>query len=186
MRLFIAVPIPEDLRNCIYRDAVLLKREGIAGSYPVKENYHITLKFLGEVDDERARRILPLLRDRFSGFSSFTVEVEGRGVFPGFANPKVVWCGVGEGSDGLRKMHGIVEEAMDELGFERDDREFHPHITLGRLKRLNAQQKRFIREFCAATVKHGRFTVERITLYKSVLAPSGAKYYPLGSVELGR
>ena len=185
MRLFIAVPLPDPVKEAIYGDAEVLKREGIRASYPAWENYHITLKFLGEVNESKVSAILDGMRASVSGMMPFDASIEGRGVFPGFRNPKVIWCGVEEGAESLVELFERVERAMAYLGFEREKKPFHPHVTVGRLKRLSPEQKRFIIKFCSHRLAYGRIRIERIVLYKSTLRPEGAVYTPLGSAFLG-
>ncbi len=179
-----AVDIPSDIKDTLHKEAMRLKDYGIKASYPSRESYHITLKFLGEVEEVKVPNIVSALRDCSGSVGPFRVRIRGKGVFPGFVRPKVVWCGV-ELTDELAKLQSLVEKSMVSLGFPKERRAFHPHITLGRLKRLSPDERRFIRSFCGEERLYGEFVVDNIVLYRSILKPEGALYVKLEIVELG-
>ncbi len=183
MRLFVAVELPPDVKDALYRDAMYLRGEGVRASYPSRDAYHITLKFLGEVPDGDVEGVCRALSS-VSGVPPFEVRVEGRGVFPGFSSPRVVWCGVAEGASSLSALSSAVEEALEPLGFERETRPFVPHITLCRVKRVGMREKRLIRDFCREAASYGAFWVRRFALFRSILRPEGALYRVIKSFPL--
>ena len=184
MRLFVAVDVPDDIKEKLYRDAMFLKRSGVRASYPALSSYHITLKFLGEVAEERLEGIIGALSGAFDHISPFEASVEGRGVFPGFRNPRVVWGGVRD-EGGFSALKEAVDRALEVLGFGRDDKAFVPHITLGRVKRAGMEEKRIIRQFCEEGASYGSFTVSEVVLYRSILRPEGAEYRKLHIFKIG-
>lgn len=147
------------------------------------ESIHLTLKFLGEVDEARAAELAEALERATFGIAPIGLEVEGVGAFPDPARPRVVWAGV-KASPELARLQGRVEEEMSALGFEREPRPFTPHLTLCRIKspadsralgRLIAQiEPRLSAAFRAASV----------VLFKSVLRPTGAEHMPLREIAL--
>ena len=184
MRLFVAVDIPSDIKDALHKEAMRLKGRGIRASYPSKESYHITLKFLGEVEEGKVPNIVSALKGWSGSVEPFRVRIKNKGVFPGLAQPRVVWCGV-ELTDELAKVQSLVEESMASLGFPKEKRDFHPHITLGRLKRLSPGERGFIRSFCGEERLYGEFVVDNIVLYRSILRPEGARYAKLEIIRLG-
>ncbi len=184
MRLFVAVDVPDEIKEKLYRDAMLLKGSGIRASYPARSSYHITLKFLGEVAEERVKEIIDALTGAFDHIAPFEASVEGRGVFPGFRNPRVVWGGVRD-NGGFSALKEAVDRALEVLGFERDDKPFVPHITLGRVKKASMEDKRIIRQFCEGKVSYGSLTVGEVILYRSILKPEGAEYKKIHIFKIG-
>jgi 2'-5' RNA ligase len=164
MRLFIAVHVPEELRKKMAAIAKELDREGIR---PVKEdNLHITLRFIGEVPDEKASEIEQALRQ--VKFGNFECTLRGSGVFPNESYVRVVWAGIESGGK-LEELSGKVNQAL--AGFPGDEK-FSAHLTLARVKK-----KTEVRDFLE---RHGgdfgSFTVDSFELIQSVLGPDGPKY----------
>ncbi|BAT71325.1 2'-5' RNA ligase [Thermosulfidibacter takaii ABI70S6] len=185
IRAFVAVELSDEIKNAVSKDAEELKKVGVKGSYPRKEAYHITLKFLGNIDENKVDRILRSLQEKLQGVSPFEIEVADRGAFPNIYNPRVLWCGITKGSEQLRDLNNRVERALEPLGFKKEEREFHPHVTLCRVKRINSQTKRYIQQFASKKEHYGKCKISRVVLFKSILRPEGAKYEELGSIELG-
>jgi 2'-5' RNA ligase len=134
MRAFIAIDLPESIRAALCRkqdsfrsvwpDAGWTRPEGI---------HHLTLKFLGDrVSDAKVKEACRSLKN-LGRFESFTVAVKGFGFFPDARHPKVFWAGV-EAPASLSRLAEQVEEAMQRIGFPREKRAFHPHLTLARFK----------------------------------------------------
>ena len=174
MRLFVAVYLPEELQKRVWKAGDVV--EGPWKREPV-EKLHITLKFVGEVDEKRFREIDEVL----SGIKHppFDVEIVGAGAFPSTKNPRVVW--IGARGEGLFSLQREVEEALLSLGIPREAREFVPHVTLGRARgRIDISS--FLEKFSERSF--GKFTVREFTLVRSYLKPGGSEYeiirrYPL-------
>lgn len=171
MRLFVAVDIPEELRERLKPLLNLLSR--YRGIKPVEpENLHITLKFLGEVNDARAE----LVKDRLRKveFDPFTIRFRGIGFFPRPDYMRVIWVGV-EG-EGIYKLAEKIEKEMRKLGFKKD-REFRAHLTVGRVKRIDADLRmKLAEELKEFNRDYGEFTVEEFRLKRSTLTPKGPIY----------
>jgi RNA 2',3'-cyclic 3'-phosphodiesterase len=165
MRLFVAVPVPGELRE---RMAALGKEIRQDGIVPVKaENMHLTLKFLGETDERKLAGLEQALRG--IRFASFDCAVKGVGVFPDEHHIKVVWAGVE--SEG--KLEALAKEVQQSLRGFGDDERFSAHITIARVK-----GRAGLRQFLE---KHGNdgfgtFTASSFELMQSVLGPEGPKY----------
>ncbi len=185
-RLFIALPVPEEIK-----DSILGLRTNIPGArWMEKEQLHITLKFIGEVDGGSFRQIKDLLAG--IGYKSFTLRFSGVGVFPpggrgGRSSPRVLWTGV-ENMEKLAGLRNRIERKLKTAGIPEEKRKFSPHLTLARLKNPSESAlSRFL------SINHSfrtnTFTAERFFLYSSILKPSGAVYtveadYPLTETDL--
>ncbi len=180
-----AVDLPENIKDALSEKARELKGIGFKGSFPKRENYHITLKFLGEVEKDKLEDIKIALKEAVKGFSPFVVSIEGMGVFPAFKRPKVVWAGVKERGNLLERIFFRIEEELEKLGFKKEDKKFSPHITLTRVKWAADAEKRRIFELCSKEHFIGDLKVEKIALYESTLHPEGAIYKRLEEFYLG-
>ena len=177
MRLFVAVNLPDAERRAAYEAAAPLRR----GSLPVRwvqaAGLHVTLKFLGDVEEERAGRIAAALDAAVASARPFEVMLGGIGAFPSPARPRVVWLGV-ETHPALELLANDVERALGPFGFESELRPFRPHVTLGRAKQ-GARPAAFADyERLAARVSYeGVARVESVDLMESDLRPEGAVYH---------
>jgi len=145
------------------------------------ELVHITLKFLGDVDELKVPSLSAVL-DSIT-CEPFEARVGGIGVFPKLANPKVLWLGA---TGNFRALHEDVENLLKPFKFEKDNREFTAHATLARVKFLNKDQKNAfintLREF--KDVEIGSMRVDKVLLKKSTLTPEGPIYETLHTVYL--
>ena len=140
-------------------------------------------KFLGQVEEEKIARISERLKDIARGASPFDILLEGMGAFPKWDYVKVIWVGLGEGSDKVKDLAKKTEEIMSEEGFEKETREFSPHLTLGRVR--SAKKKKQLKEMSdSVKVDPASSHISRIVLFKSELSPQGARYTELAAVEL--
>jgi 2'-5' RNA ligase len=184
VRLFIAVNVPPQVRREAWEAASALRQR----RYPVKwvapESLHVTVKFLGEVDDERAEQVVEALERAAAGAKPFPLLISGFGAFPSLRHPRVVWVGC-DAAPPLELLQHRVECEMAEIGFPLEGRPFHPHITLGRARR-DARKP----DFAGFGVEVERLdyaveiTVESVDLMASTLTPSGAKYAVRHAVPL--
>ncbi len=174
IRCFIAIDIDdEDIIGKIRDVQSHLNVEGVKLVEP--ENIHLTLKFLGNVPEERIKYIAEEL-DTIS-FKKFSFRIRGVGAFPNVNRPRVVWLGIREGAEKLVELQEIVENCMKRIGFRPEPKKFHPHITLLRVKRFNPVLQSRIRDVCKVEI--GSFNVSCIRLKKSVLTPKGPIYSTL-------
>lgn len=174
MRCFIAVEIPDEkIIEKLNEVANLLNLRGVK---PVeKENLHITLKFLGEISDKTVEEVKNALKN--VKFMSFKVHVYGLGAFPKISNPRVIWAGVKEGFQELITLYNLVNDAMINEGLKFiEDKEFHPHITLARVKFRESMKEilRIINDYL--NEDFGTFEVKDFCLKQSILTPTGPIY----------
>jgi 2'-5' RNA ligase len=146
------------------------------------EKFHITLKFLGDVDSSQPQIIADELRNSIGGFSPFDLSFVSLGAFPSVSRPRVVWIGTQQ-NEHVHGIQGCVERVCDSFGFAKEDRPFHAHVTLGRVKgdrnldRLTAKLK-------SITFKPLIARCSEIHIMRSELKPTGSVYTLLNSIPL--
>ena len=183
MRLFIALPIPDRLKECLQVLQRDLQGAGAAVKWVRPEGIHLTLRFLGEVAEDRVEEIQSALRE-IEG-ESFAMTVRGVGFFPNARRPRVVWSAIEEESGCLLRLQEDVESCAERLGFEAErNKSFHPHLTLGRLKdpRRSGRLAEIAEEHRSEEI--GRFDAVELRLYRSELHSSGAHHSVLGRFPL--
>lgn len=184
IRSFICIELPDDVKTEIGRFQGQFKGEPVSVSWTKPENIHLTLKFLGDVEEARLTDVDRVLTDVAGRFSPFELVARGCGVFPNERAPRVLWIGVGEEGGHLPRLAGAIEEAMAGLGFAREDRPFQAHLTIGRIRAATGARE-LARKFLALDFSTRQFRADRITLMRSDLRPSGAIYTPLRIIPLG-
>jgi len=189
MRLFVAIPLPEDIEQTLVTLTSGLREAVPSGvRWVPANNIHLTLKFLGEQPVGR-RDVLCSVIERASGCSHpFSVSVGGLGCFPGLTRPRVLWVGLNDAQERLAQLQRELETGFGEIGIPREQRPFHPHLTIGRMKRDFSSHDQ--QELQAAIQAHGdrsigRWVVQEIVLYQSDLRPQGAVYSRMGTFPLG-
>jgi 2'-5' RNA ligase len=174
-RLFFAVPIEPtpELRNVARRLELL----GPALRVVPRDQWHLTLKFLGEIPETQIPALKEICLEQAANSPAAALRLAGLGVFPHPARPQVVWCGLPE-TGPLIELAEKLEMNCEHMGIPRDRRPFHPHLTLARIRtRPPAAFQAFIEDH--ATVYFGEATICRLMLYQSDLKPQGAIYTPL-------
>jgi 2'-5' RNA ligase len=187
IRAFIAVDIPEDVRVAIGDAQARLTRAhvGVKISWTKVESIHVTLQFLGYVEEVAVEKIKTALQAVAENHAPFELSVRGAGAFPNENRARVLWVGCEDTEGRLKALAGAVEAAMQPLGFEPEHREFSAHLTLGRVKfpRPDAALTRAL-----DSVKNeafGTMRVESMHLFESQLHPQGSVYRKLSSHKLG-
>ncbi|MGC9079293.1 MAG: RNA 2',3'-cyclic phosphodiesterase [Nanopusillaceae archaeon] len=127
MRIFIAIDFPDEVKRRIIE--VAKKVRSIDGKRVEEENLHITLKFIGEIDDNIVNEIKEELK--FVNYNKFYIKISGVGLF----GNRVLWLGISRGYQDIVNLHNIIEEKLLKFKIERDFN-FHPHITLYRIKQI--------------------------------------------------
>ncbi len=200
MRLFLAVPIPPDVMDLVDRVTTSLKTEEWPIRWTAAGSAHITLHFLGEVEPERATLLQMSLAPVVSEHDAFELRTADLGVFPTMKRPRILWLGLYGPAHRLHTLRNAIGETLQSLDFELDERDFHPHITLGRLR--NTQDTRIrdlpakIRARFEKAAETGEVThkspipipVSEVHLVRSHLGKDGARYeilerYPLNLPE---
>ncbi len=176
IRLFVALEIPEQVRSSLF-----LLQGGVPGArWSNPEQYHLTLRFIGEVDEAVAGDIDDIL----SSISAprFTLELAGVGKFGGKL-PRALWAGVRPSAE-LLHLQKKIETAMQRLGHAAEERKFTPHVTLARLRNSPPEK---VMDFVAhhGLFASGAFEVNSFALFSSLLGSAGAVYNVERSYNLG-
>lgn len=184
IRAFIAIKLPFEVTKALRDLQALINRHSFkAVSWTRPDAIHLTIKFLGEIDGSKIDQIGWELKRAASGLSPFTLSTEGVGGFPNLRHPRVVWVGIKENSE-LAELQKNIDERLNSLGFEKEDRPFHPHLTLCRIKTV--PDGREIGKIVTELNPDIRmdFKVESFVLFKSILNPKGAEYFELKKIDL--
>jgi len=183
MRTFIAIDIDEKVRALLGDIISRLKKgiqfTGATPSWVPIENIHLTLQFLGEIEEGKIAIINDLLKEVASETKSFEINVEKLGVFPNRHSPKVLWIGINEGKDEAINLQQKVVEKMKKLGFAPESRPFSPHLTLARIKSLRGTKGMMDVITSHSNFSAGRCLINELILFKSILYKTGAEYTPL-------
>ncbi len=180
MRLFVAVDLDQAVRAAAAatsrRVAPIAERAGSV-NWLKPENMHLTLKFLGEVDDGRVAEIAARVREPY-GTAAFDASFAGVGLFPPTGPARVIWIGMTAGVEPLKAIQEEVERRLGPLGFPAEKRPFQAHLTLGRFR---VPAPRTIRPAIEGTGvgSVGTCRIDHVTLYQSRLSPRGATYTAL-------
>lgn len=148
------------------------------------ELLHLTLKFLGETEEDAVDGISERMKRACEGIPPFTIWLKGMGAFPSLSNIRVVWVGIENGRP-LQDIAAKLDESMKDFGFERDKHGFKPHLTVARARsgRNIANVQEILRGSAASDF--GQYLVDRIRLKKSVLSPKGPTYSVVREQLLG-
>ena len=184
IRTFICFELPKDVTIKL-RDLILyLKTFGRGVRWVRHDGIHITLKFLGDVEETQIDRIAERLRTIANDFAPFSLTITGKGAFPNFRRPRTFWLGLSAPENTILSIQERIEEALEQEGFERDNRRFTPHLTLGRVKFPDRTISKIAAELERMKVEEIEFDIREIVLMKSDLQPTGAVYTPLHKIEL--
>jgi len=175
MRCFIAIDIGEDVKMALSALQGELKGCNADIRWVRPENIHLTLKFLGNVEEGMLDLIKASLGDICSRYSRFKLEARGMGLFPDRRRPRVLWVDIG-GDGSLKGLQHDIEEAMVAIGFKEEDRGFTPHLTIGRLRSRTGFKMLYDKMQSYMDKHFGVFDVRSIFLMESILRPSGAEY----------
>lgn len=185
MRTFIAIDLESGLKKNLMAFIDKLRPQGKDVKWTSAQGMHLTLKFLGETSDKDVLRMRSALDPVAKSHQSFDLIFQGTGVFPpGKKPPRVLWVGVLENIF-LKQLQQKIEKEMEKLGFPREEREFHPHLTIGRVKipfhleSLLQEMEKF------KDMPFGEMSVSKLSFFQSILKPSGAEYHILSEFQLG-
>ena len=184
LRTFIAIELDPQLQAVLHQIQEDFKKIGADVRWIKAQNIHVTLKFLGEVPPERIDSVRDLMAKTLEGFKSFSMALTHLGAFPKIENPQIIWVGTTADRNSIQQIAQSLEENLKGIGFEKEKRDFDPHVTLGRMRSsINkfALTKK-MRDFEFPTTPHQ--LVNQIVLFKSTLSPQGPAYEALAKIDL--
>ncbi|MBN1946758.1 MAG: RNA 2',3'-cyclic phosphodiesterase [Bradymonadales bacterium] len=180
MRMFIAF----DLAIKVVEKLLLVQEDlhrpvSAAGATPrwtEASNIHLTLKFLGEMEQNQIVSVSQVVRDVAGRHPIFEMETYGIGCFPGPRQPRIIWAGTTRGADETLAMQQDIEDGLAAVGIPREDRPFHPHVTIGRLKTRKGRVDLTTILEPYREMPFGPSQVKDMALFQSILSPKGAIY----------
>jgi 2'-5' RNA ligase len=188
IRTFIAVEMSP---RVIARAAELIDKLRVASNditWVRPQQMHLTLKFLGDVPDTETPDLCRVVSGVAAEFEPFEVTCRGAGAFPNAANPRTLWIGIHDGAEELKQLQAAIDDALkQELGFAKERRGFHPHLTIGRLKRDSPASRNQLSNLLA---EHAQFdadlaVVDEVVTFASFLGRGGPTHDALDHAELG-
>jgi 2'-5' RNA ligase len=185
IRTFIAIEIPKTVISKIRELQDVIKAYGFKIRWVRAENIHLTLKFLGDIEEIKINEIAKAVSKAVEKYSPISLKAKGIGVFPGIKRPRVLWVGLSGQLEALVKLQQTLDENLIALGFSREERPFKGHLTMGRIKDKIDVKKLGDALMAFRRFESETFTADQIILYKSELTPSGAVYTGLASALLG-
>jgi len=178
VRLFVAADIPDEVRQAIEVEVVEALRDELPGArWTRPEGRHLTLKFLGNVADERVGDVAAAVGSATRGGRRFEASLAEIGAFPDPRRARVLWIGIGDGFEEFAALAAALDASLAPLGFVPEQRPFRCHLTLARFKvpQVVAVER---------SVPERSFAVDEIVLFRSHLHPKGARYEALARFPL--
>jgi 2'-5' RNA ligase len=189
VRAFIAIQLSEGLKSQIgeLRSQLRLRARELRGvSWVQPDGIHLTLRFLGEIEEAQVGALGRVIMDAAVGVAPFTLKIGGLGAFPSIQRAKVLWLGVNDesGCNALARLQAAIEHGIIDLGFAPEDRAFSPHLTLARIRERDAAMQLASTLATERERLVGSMRAESVVLMRSQLRPDGAVYTPLVEVPL--
>jgi 2'-5' RNA ligase len=187
IRTFIAVELGQ---NVIGRAGDLIDKLRVADAavnWVRPQQMHLTLKFLGDVPDTDTPDICRVVAKAASHFEPFEIICRGAGAFPDIQRPKTLWIGIRDGGDELKRLQAAIDDALKtELGYSREPRGFHPHLTIGRVKQASAMGRGDLQHLLDKykDVDADLAVIEEVVTFASFLDKKGPTHEALGRAEL--
>jgi 2'-5' RNA ligase len=184
IRTFIAIEIPKTVISKIRELQGVIKAYGFKIRWVRAENIHLTLKFLGDIEEIKINEIAEAVSKTAEQHSPISLKAKGIGVFPGIKRPRVLWVGLSGQLEALIKLQQTLDENLIALGFSSEERPLKGHLTMGRIKDRIDVKKLGDALMAFRRFESETFTTGQIILYKSELTPSGAIYTKLASASI--
>ncbi len=180
MRLFFGVGLPSGVKKEVNAFCLKIREKLPKMKWVEEENLHITMRFLGDVDSTKIGLLTQISEETSRELKKFPVTLGNLGAFPSPAKARVFWWGLREGEKECTELFNILETQLVKNGFEAEDKTFHPHITLARLKfpALLPLERLTTRDTLS-------FTASSFELYESTLTPKGPIYKIIERFNLG-
>jgi 2'-5' RNA ligase len=181
IRTFVAVELSAAVIDRARSLIEHLRPSGADVKWVEPHNMHLTLQFLGDVPEPQTAEVCGAVSEAIKEFPSFDVSLAGAGAFPDARRPRTLWIGVREGIEPLTRLQAAIEAALDELGFPGEDRRFHPHLTIGRVRQGGGPEVRALGQLVR---QHADFdaasaTIDHVTVFSSILGKAGPTYQAL-------
>jgi len=185
-KLFLAVDVGSDIRNYAVLMQQTLAKTGAAVKWVEPHNLHVTLNFLGDVDDRDMHTVCRAVTAVAANEPGFALSIAGIGAFPTVRRPKTIWGGIAEGNDSLKRLYDTLEPKFLALGlYRKEERGYTPHLTLGRGKDESEEGLLAAEIAKHATWHGGEEFIDEVMIYSSELTRDGPVYALVGRGKLG-
>lgn len=186
-RVFVTIEISEEARRKTAKYTEFLRKTfpKVRVSWEKAEKLHLTLKFLGEIEDSKLAKLIVAVEKTSRQITEFKLQITETGVFPKPANAKVLWIDTKDTNGEMFHLNRILENECEKQGFKRETRGFKPHLTIARL-REPANSKDLIENHLREKFEPVEFKVSEIVIYESVLYPQGSTYEKYQTFLIGR
>ncbi len=175
MRIFVGIPFKEKDKKRLGKIQKSVKEKSEGGRFADPENFHLTLKYIGEIEEEKLKEIIEVLKKETQGVPSFKLELQGFGTFPK-GKTCIPWLGVQQGEVSVKDLQGKIEGALEEIGYKKENRPFRPHMTFGRKVQLSSSDEAYLQD--ALKGEKVSMEVSSIALMESTRI-SGKLVYPI-------
>lgn len=187
MRTFVALELPSEIKEHLAGIQNKLKSSGADVKWVEPENIHLTLKFLGEINEKKLDKIVSILDELSKNKNAFYLRLSSLGAFPKINSPRVIWIGVDKGDAETKDIAKALEEKIASIGIPKENRPFSSHISIGRL-RSGLNRQKLVNDLLDLQLNFENeakeFLVTKITLFKSTLTPKGPIYEVLKEANL--
>ena len=182
IRSFLAFELPHEIRSGISDVSIDLRKSGLNVKWVNVDNIHLTILFLGNIEEDDIHPMEDSIGKICDKYSSFDISLEGIGLFPDIRKPRVIWLGLGGNIDRMGNFRDDLQGILSPFGIKKENRAFKPHITLGRFRNptgKNGELGKYLTRY--RSISSPVYTVNELFLFKSELKPSGARYTRINS-----
>jgi len=187
MRTFIAIELPQQIKTDLAKLQEQLKQSNADVKWVKPANIHLTLKFLGEIDEQQLNKIKQVIEENAAEKNTFKIRISSLGAFPHISSPRVIWVGLDSGDKETKEIAAALEEKIEKIGIPKEGRVFSSHITIGRVRSPKNKESlvKLLNKLAGnLTAENLEFSVNKITLFKSNLSPKGPTYEVLHQANL--
>jgi len=186
MRTFIAIELPAEIKDYLSRLQEELKAAQADVKWVEPKNIHLTLKFLGEIDDKKSDKITKIIEDTCVEKNKFQARISSLGAFPKTDSPRIIWVDIDMGDKEVKQIAKELEQNLAKISIPKENRPFSSHITIGRIRTPLNREKlvQYLKNKTELGGKNLEFYVTNITFFKSTLAPGGPIYEVLKETNL--
>ncbi len=171
MRTFIACEIPEETKDIVVQIQNKIKDINASVVWVKKESMHITLRFLGEIQENEVKTVKECIQKVSEQNNRFDIFLENIKVFPSWSFPRVLWIGIKD-PEQINKLAGNVEQELVKKGFQPQDKPFQAHLTIGRIKGLKNKES-LQKIVLTLPLLNEKIGIDRIILFQSKITPTG-------------
>ncbi len=183
IRTFISIDLPEGMKEGISGLQGRLRSRGGHIGWVRPEAIHLTLKFLGEIDEKEIPDIETAIRRVTKDFVPFYLRTMGLGLFPSIKKPRIIWLGINGEGDNLLRLQSRIEEEMEKIGHPREKRGFKPHLTIGRVRDPSGLKGLIDAIQSEREIELGGFKAEEVLIMRSDMRPEGSIYTRLFEIK---